>query len=161
MATKQTGTTGNLEKLYYDTAGSEANPTWSEVKRVKDLNTPLTKSEADMSRRESSWKLYKGALKDGSIEFTYVYKCGTDAVYDALLDSYVNGTALQLAAMDQAITETGARGFDGWFEVFDLSHDQPLEDGAMINVVAKPADNVAASSGSDSILVEPELLTVS
>lgn len=150
--------TGNQGKLYRNT-GTDASPVWSEVKRVIDLTTPLTKGEADVSRRESNWKLLKGTIKEGAIEFGYRYKRGadgTDAEYVALLGSYTAGTAIQFAAMDGDITTSGARGFKAFCECFDLTKNQPLTDGMVVSVVLKPTDHEESSS-----LVEPELVTIS
>lgn len=150
--------TGNQGKLYRNT-GTAALPVYSEVKRVIDLTTPLTKGEADVSRRESNWKLLKGTLKEGSIEFGYRYKRGkdgADAEYAALLDSYVSGTAVQYVAMDGDITDDGARGFSAFCECFDLTKDEPLTDGMVCNVVLKPTD-----AEEEGALVEPELIEIS
>lgn len=149
--------TGNQGKLYRNT-GTDATPVWSEVKRVIDLSTPLTKGEADVSRRESDWKLVKGTIKEGSIEFGYRYKrgaSGADAEYAALLTSYVSGTPTQYAAMDGDITADGARGFKAFCECFDLTKDQPLTDGMVVSVVLKPTDHE-----EEGALVEPELVEI-
>jgi len=141
--------------LLYRNTGTNASPVWVQVNRVSDLNTPLTKGEADVSRRESDWVLKKGTLKEGEISFTYRYKKGTDADYAVLLDSFVNDTPIQWAAMDQAIATSGARGFKAFFEVFDLSNDQPLTEGTTISVTMKPTDHEESDA-----LVEPELVTI-
>ncbi|PQO39344.1 hypothetical protein C5Y96_05680 [Blastopirellula marina] len=150
--------TGNQGKLYRN-SGTNDTPIWAEVKRVIDLSTPLTKGEADVSRRESNWKLLKGTLKEGSIEFGYRVKRGAngaDAEYAAFLDSFAAGTAVQYAAMDGDITEDGARGFKAYCECFDCSRDEPLTDGMVANIVLKPTDY--EDSGT---LVEPELVEIS
>lgn len=144
--------TGNACKLYYNT-GTDATPTWVEVTRAKDVSAPLSKGEADVSRRESNWKMSKGTLKEGGLEFGYQYKLGSDSVFDALVDSYLNGTPIQFAVMDQAIATSGAWGFKLFSEVMELPIDQPLEDGVVINVSAKPTDH--EESGS---LVEPDFI---
>ena len=99
-------------KAYYNT-GTDATPTWVEMTRCKDVSTPLSKSEADVSRRETRFKLARGAMIEAAVEIAYQYKKGTDAVFDALLDSFLNGTPIQVAIMDQAIATSGAQGLRG------------------------------------------------
>ena len=61
------------------------------------MSANLGKGEADVSARFSGWKLTKGALKELEISFTYRHKSGVDAVFDALLDAYINDTPLEFA----------------------------------------------------------------
>ena len=51
------------------------------------------------------------------------------------------------------ITASGARGFEAFCEVMDLTHDEPLTDGQTVNVVLKPTDH--EESG---VLIEPDLI---
>lgn len=148
---------GHKAKLYINTA-SNASPVWAELERAIDVSTPLSKAEVDVSRRGSNWKLVKGALKEGSIEFGYRYLAGadgTDADYEDLLDSFANNTPLQFAAMDGPIAGDGARGFKAYCEVMELPHDEPLTDGQVVNVVAKPTDYYVSGS-----LIQPELVVI-
>lgn len=145
---------GYLCKLYYNSA-THATPTWVEVKRAKDVSVPLSKDEADTSRRESKWKFSKGAQREGALEFGYQYKSGADTVFDMLLDSFLNGTAVQFAVMDGDITASGNQGLRAFMEVFDFPHDEPLADGVVYNIGLKLTDHEESSA-----LVEPDWYAV-
>jgi hypothetical protein len=137
-------------KLYYNT-GTHAAPSWVLMGRVRDVSVPLSKGEADVSRRESGWRLTKGALKENGLEFGYVYKSGTDTVFDMLLDSFLNDTAVEYAVMDDLITESGAQGLRCFMEVFEFPYDQALEEGQIFNVSLKGTPVEEAST-----LVQPD-----
>lgn len=142
-------------KLYYN-SGTHASPTWVEIKRAIDVSLAMGKGEADMSRRESGEELARGALKQRNIDFGYRYKIGADTVFDALMDSYVNGTPIQFAVMDQDITTAGAQGLRAFCEVMKADRDEPLADGVTVAFSAKPTDH--EESGA---LVEPDWYEIS
>ena len=145
---------GQAGKLYRNT-GTHATPVWSEMKRVKDVNVPLTKGEAEVSRRESAWEMFIGAMKQAGLSFGYQHKRGTDTDRAALADSYLNGTPIEFAVMDDDITTPGAFGFKGYFEVFEFPLDQPLKDGQTVACVCKLTEYEEAAT-----LIEPELITI-
>lgn len=147
---------GHAAKLYRNT-GTNASPVWSEIKRAKDVSVPLTKGEADVSRRESAWEMFIGALKSVGLSFGYLHKRGTDPDRTALLASFVSGTPIQFAVMDDDITADGAFGVKFYGEVFEYPLDQPLKDGQTVAVVVKPTE-FEEPAGT---LIEPSILTVS
>jgi hypothetical protein len=146
---------GQSGKLYRNT-GTHATPVWAEIKRAKDVSIPLTKGEAEVSRRESSWEMFIGAMKSSGLSFGYQHKRGTDADRTALLASYLNGTPIEFAVMDSDITATGAFGLRAYMEVFECPLDQPLKDGQTVAVVCKLTE-FEEPAGT---LIEPELITV-
>lgn len=123
-------------KLYYN-SGTYASPTWVEIVNAKDVTVPLTKGEADTSRRGTQWKTRKGTLKDASIDFQLVQEDG-DGAFDALLDSFVNGTPIELLALNGASNEPGAQGLRAYCEVFNFQDGQALESAVVYDVSAKP-----------------------
>jgi hypothetical protein len=137
-------------KAYYN-SGTHAVPTWNEAKYAINASANLGKGEGDVSGRYSGWKKSKGALKELEISFTYRHKRGTDAVFDAILDSYVNGTPMEWAIMDGDITLSKAQGPRAFCEVMSLNATQELENGVEYEVTLKPTWFEEASA-----VVEPD-----
>lgn len=130
---------GGIAKLYYETTTtwgrSDAtdvplSPTWAEITRAIDVTFNLTSGESDGNSRESIWEANAGGLLNASIDFSYRVKQGTDTIFDALWDSFVNDKGLYLAVMDQDITTVGSKGMTGIFCVTSATENQPLTDGA-------------------------------
>jgi len=127
-------------KLYRNTAtGNSAynTPTWVEIVNAKDVTVPLTKGEADASRRGSTWKTRIGTLKDASIDFQLIQQDG-DASFTALFDSYLHGTPIDLLVLNGSITDTAAQGLRATCEVFNFQDSQALEGAQTFDVSAKP-----------------------
>ena len=137
-------------RLYLN-GGTHATPTWTEITKAINVSANLGKGEADVSSRETSWKLAKGALKELEISFTYRHKAGADTVFDALLAAYLADTAVEFAVMDAAITESGAQGPRAFCEIFAMNLTQELENSAEYEFTLKPTYH--EESGS---LIEPE-----
>lgn len=155
MALTEKPVVGQECKLYYN-SGTHATPTWVEMTKAINVSVSLGKGEADASARYSDWKLSKGSLKELEISFTYRHKQGADTVFDALRGSYLNGTAIQLAVMDAAITETGAQGPRAFCEIMKMDVSQELENTAEIDFAAKPCYHEESST-----LIEPDWYEVS
>jgi hypothetical protein len=141
---------GKDAKLYYNSA-THATPTWVEITNAMDVNVPLSKGQGDISTRASGWRKKGAGLKEASIEFGYLHHRGADTVFDALLDSYVNDTPIELAAMDDDITLTGAQGLRAFMIAFDMSQGQALEEGIKYDFSFEPTQ--FDESGS---VVEPD-----
>ena len=147
MAINRGSIVGHEMKLYWDSASSPSSPTWVLVDRCKDLSVTNAKAQADVSRRASSWLLTAGGLKDLGLEFGYQYwqrkPTGQDTVYDALLSSFLVDTPMHFLVVDNVVPAPAGqttRGLELWVVVFDFGNDQPLSDGVVLNVVAKPTD---------------------
>lgn len=147
MAISRGSILGFEMKAYYDSASSVGAPTWVEIARMKDLSVTNTKNQADVSRRESDWMLFAGGQKDLALEFGYQYKpnqaAGGDTIFEALQDSHLNNTPMHLLIVDGATPPASGEtinGLDLWVVVFDFGQDEPLSEGVVINVVAKPTD---------------------
>ncbi len=137
-------------KAYYNSA-THATPTWNEAKYAINVSANFGKGEGDVSGRYSGWKKSKGALKELEITFTYRHKRGVDAVFDKILDSYVNGTPVEWAILDGDITLTKAQGPRAFCEVMSLNMTQELENGVEYEVTLKPTWFEEASN-----VVEPD-----
>lgn len=129
-------------KLYRNT-GSYASPVWNEIPHVGDVTVPLSKGEAEASTRNSRWKTRIGTLKDASIDFQLKRVAG-DLDFDALLDSFLNGTPIDLLVLDGPVTESGSQGLRATCEVFKLDNGQPLENAVVYDCSAKPCPSLNA-----------------
>lgn len=141
--------------------GTNASQTWTTMKRVVDVNCPLQKDTADVSRRESDWEMFIGGLKKSSLDFEYVYKNGADADFAALIDSFVNDTPIGLACTDLGVSETGAFGFSAYWVVEEAGLDQKLKEGMKIPFKLKLTDYeelVGEGEAAVSTLIEPEVI---
>lgn len=142
-------------KLYLN-GGTHAAPTWTEITKAINVSANLGKGEADVSSRETSWKLAKGALKELEISFTYRHKVGADTVFDTLLAAYLADTAIEFAVMDADITEAGAQGPRAFCEIFSMNLTQELENSEEVEFTLKPT-----YFEESNVLVEPDWYEVS
>ena len=117
-------------KLKRGTAGTQAS---TEMKNVKDVTLNLEKGEADVTTRGAAgWRVYVGTLKDASLEFEMNYD-PNDADYSALLNAFLNNTALSFFVSDGS-----GNGLDADFVITGFNNNQPLEEASTISVTAKP-----------------------
>jgi hypothetical protein len=114
--------------------------TWIEATNVRDVTIGLTKTRADMTTRGATWRLTRGALKEGPINFQVKWD-SADALCAALLDSWLNNTKLGLTFLDGDETLT-AQGPAGNWECMEFNRNEPLEEGVMIDVVVEPREYV-------------------
>lgn len=119
--------TGRQAKTYYN-SGTNATPVHAEAKFIKDLKLPLSKGEVALEDRESVWKKMLAGLKEVGLSGTYNKRRNTvDAIFAALMDSFLNDTPIQFHVMDDTITNSGAYGFKAYFQVFSLEKTEELE----------------------------------
>jgi len=131
-------------KLYRDSAASWASPVWVEMKDVRDCTTSMEKDQADANRRGSKVKRYVGAMKDYGIEFDFLRRKddGTsEADFQALLDSFLNNTRLNVAAMDGDIETAGSEGLHVEMECFRLTRGEQMGSVVIYSVLLKPTDS--------------------
>lgn len=140
-----------LECKLYRNTGTYETPVWSEIKNARDVTVPLTKGEADTSRRGSTWKTRKGTLKDASIDFQLIQDDG-DAHFAALFQSYVAGTKVDILALNGDIGDDNAEGLRATCEVFNFQDAQALEAAVVYDVSAKPTP--AKKANGDPIVPE-------
>lgn len=140
---------------HYNSA-TNASPTWVAMPSVGNLNVDLTKAEVELAERASGWLQTGGGRKQGAVTFDYLHNAGTDTVFDALLDSYLNDTPIEMAFMDQAIATTGAQGLRAPMLVTQLSQAQELDGALMFAVAVKVTRMVEGGS-----VIVPSWLEVS
>lgn len=140
MATKL----GLEARLYYN-SNTYASPTWVHVSRIKDVTLTLEKGEADVSTRAGSgWREIVNTLKDGSVTFSMLQApTGTDTVFAAFRDAWLNGTSIEVAVMDGVITTAGSQGLRATMTVSSFTRNENLEEAIMYDVTIRPtpADN--------------------
>ena len=118
-------------KLFRGVAGTTAA---TEMKNVKDVNLDLDKVEIDVTTRKSGgWRDYVAGLKDASLEFDMKYDTA-DANYKAMLQAYLNNTAVALFVSDGE-----GNGMDADWVISKFSVPQELEDAVKVSVSAKPS----------------------
>lgn len=145
---------GRLAKLYYN-SGTYGTPTWTEIKRVSDVNINLTKNTGSVTTRESPNQKTVVGAKVFQITATYHEKIATDTVLAAILDSYYadsptdTGGTMELAAMNQAIATTGSTGIRGFFAVNDATRGEPVGDSVNRNIVWDEIDHEESSAVVD------------
>ncbi len=128
---------GGDAKLYRNT-DVHATPNWSEMGNVRDNTLNLDKAKADLTTRANQgWRANKGTLKELSIETEIAWDT-EDGHFDALLDSYMNGTALDLVALDGSVETVGSLGVRFQGEVMSFSRNEPLEEGMTASVTIEP-----------------------
>lgn len=132
-------------KLYRNT-GTYGSPTWTEYKNVKDLGLNLTKAEADATTRGyGGWEALVSTLKKGALSFESVYDTA-DTGFVALLDSFLNNTAVEFAIADGPILTAGTKYIRASMEVFGFNKTENLTDVQRVAFDIKPtyADNAPA-----------------
>ena len=118
-------------KVKWGAAGAQAA---TALDNVISVSVNLTKAEADVTTRDSGgWRTIKGTVREASIDIELLYEAA-DAGFEALRDSYLNGTAVALLILDSATGEA----LDADFEVLELSREEPLEDSIKYMVTVKP-----------------------
>lgn len=145
--------TGQLCKLYRNT-GTNTLPTWVEIATVKDLSNPMNKDKADQSNRGSKFKKSTGAMIDASVTFQITYLNG-DADHAALRAAFLADTAIEFAIMSGDITTSGEEGLRAFCEVFEFSHEQPLNDGVTVDIEIAPTYHEESST-----VIEPSWYVV-
>ena len=120
-------------KLYYKVGGQNAGGAWVELTNVQDVETPLEKSEADVTTRgNNGWEALAGVLKRGSVEWKMVWDTA-DAGFTAIKNSFFNNAIIGLQILDSA----GGQGLQGDFEIFAFNRSEPLQEALTVSVTAK------------------------
>lgn len=143
MATKL-----GLDAAIYYNSGSYGSPSWNELTRVRDVTLNLEKGEADVSTRAGSgWREVVGTLKDASVSFTMLQApSGTDTVFAAIRDAFLNNTSLEFLILDGDIATSGSQGLRVTMIVLNFTRNENLEEaiGYDATIRPTPADNAPA-----------------
>jgi hypothetical protein len=131
-------------KLYYST--TFGTPTRIEITRAINVTVPVSKGKAELPSRLTRYKSKRPTLKEIGLDFGYRYTRGTDTVFAALRDSWLNDTNLVFWILDGSDQVIGAQGFVFPGQVFDFPIDQQLEDGQIINIGVDLAEHYESST---------------
>lgn len=133
-----------LECKLYRNTGSYGSPTWTECTSVKDVTLNLEKGEADVSSRGSGgWRDRKGTLKDASVDIGIIWAAAATDIA-AMLNGFLNGTAIEFAVASGAIADSGTEYFRCTYEVFKFTKEEPLEDAVTHSVSLKKTTSANA-----------------
>ena len=128
---------GYLAKLYRNTGTYDA-PTWEEIDLVRDVTVTLSADEVDLTTRASGGFKQAGAgLKELTFEFEARWK-GDDTNLAALRDAYLNGTSVELLALDGPVTTPGSQGPRTTCVITKFDRSEPLADAITVSITAKP-----------------------
>lgn len=143
MATKL-----GLDAALYYNSNTYASPTWVEATRIRDVTLNLEKGLADVSTRAGSgWRENVGTLKDGSVTFMMLQApTGTDTVFGAFRDAFLNNTSIEVLVLDGDRTTTGSQGLRATMIVSGFTRNENLEEaiGYDVTIQPTPADNAPA-----------------
>ncbi|PHR99583.1 MAG: hypothetical protein COA78_24760 [Blastopirellula sp.] len=138
MAFEEDGMIGGDAKTYYNT-GTHAIPVWVEITRIKDAKTNINKKMVELPAREGKGIGSRGSKITPELSFSYLYKKGTDTVFDALMDSLGNNTPIEFYAADDDVATSGTEGLRCVMEVSSIPMNQGLEDGVYLDIETKYA----------------------
>jgi hypothetical protein len=133
-------TVGLNYKLYRNTSGNYATPTWTVVNTVRDLTLNITKANADADARLSSWKGHVPTLKDASLEFELL-RTRLIGDNDAFRDAFLNDTIMDMAVADQLINNNGCEYWRADMFVMEFSRKEPLEGAVTTQIKMMPYVN--------------------
>ena len=134
---KQVGLSCELSR----NTGSYAVPVWSELDLARDVTVSLEAAEADASSRSSGgWRETIQSLKDASIEFEMVND-SADSGFTAVKNAFIDGTNLEVLALDGPVATTGSQGLRMTSAVSAFSRSEPLEETVTVSTTLKPTPN--------------------
>lgn len=139
-----------LDMKAYRNTGNFASPVWNEITTCRDVTLDLSKGEADLSYRGSTWRAKRSTLKEGNVDLEILYDPTVDD-HAALQAAFLNSTVLDMAFADGAINTTNTQYFRADFEVFGFSRSEPLEDAVTVSVPL----SIAYSSNAPSFNTVP------
>lgn len=135
---------GFKARTYRDTAGNWASPTWSNVGGIRDNTLNGSKEDIDGTTRDSGvFMEHLAGHIDAGIDSVYRPKqTGTsDPHLDAFIDSWLNGTPLLMAVLDDDVSTVGAKGLKAWMEVFNMTRSEAIGGAVEYTVSLKPTPN--------------------
>ena len=115
-----------------------ATPTWVAIARASSPSRSQGRPTSRKTYREATTSKNVTGLLDFEISFQYVQKgdaaTGSDTVLDALLDSLINDTELDIAMLDGPAGTTGSTGIRGPFTVSQCDKSEDDEDAVVYDV---------------------------
>ena len=118
---------------------------WTECTAARDVTLNLDANEADLTTRgNAGWRATRATLRDASVDFDLLWD-SADGAHAATVEkiraAYFAGTALAMAIMDGDIVISDNEGFGANWYITAFNRSEPLEEGVVISVTAKPFDH--------------------
>ena len=118
-----------------------ANPTWSRIKRVEDIEITDERSTNDYSAKGHDTQFSVAGARSSVVAFKYRKKRGTDPIFNELQAAYEDQSkVVDYVATDQDIATTGAKGFRGPYLVTKFSESRPYGNVVEYDVELRHAD---------------------
>lgn len=130
---------GLKSKLYRNT-GTYSTPTWDEVTNVKDLTLNMGANKAGAATRgNGGWDAVVPTVKQAELSFEMLWD-PDDADLEAFRSAYINGTTVEVAALDGTIGNSPADAHGLRFEgvVTKFSRAEPLAEVDSVSVTIEP-----------------------
>lgn len=143
----------------YINLGTDAVPAWTLMNFAEEFNIDMSKAEIDLPAGISGFKLGRGGDFEAPVAFKYSRPNPgiTDAVWDKLVDSFINKRPVQFGWTDLAMTDANAFGFKAWCEVMKLPFKKVNDESQALDIEAKPTDYYEDGQGVGG-LVLPEFI---
>lgn len=125
-------TTGRKSKLYFDETGA-GQGSWTELKKVGDVNMPDSRNMSAINTRESGFQMNAPGQRVVEITCNLKLKNG-DANTEAIRDAYEDETVIGIANYIGDMADIGAQGFQADCYVSEFPKNLPLEDWANSDV---------------------------
>ena len=146
---------GNLATEYLN-LGDYANPTWTRIKRVEDVDLPDERGGSEFRNKGSDFTRFIRGVRTKSIAFKYRKKRASDPIFDELKTAYDDpNVCVEYAALDRPIADSGANGFRGPFVVTKFSESRPFENVVEVDVELKMADADHPVTAGEPWEIEP------
>ncbi len=122
----------------YRNTGSWGVPTWNLVDNIKDLALNLSKTKSDVTRRATGgWRANVGTIREATVEFGQVWNTSDDD-YQTFLNSFLNGTAIDMMILDGAVGVAGSEGLRAEMEVMQFTRGEQLAEAMGCDVALEP-----------------------
>lgn len=109
------------------------------VERVRNVNIPLTKGEADVSTRDNNgWEAVLGTLKKASIEIECIFDPEKEN-QQMLVSAYMTNSNVALALLGGDKADAGTQGLWADFQVTGMTKGEELEEGQVVTFTVRPA----------------------
>ena len=125
-------------KIYRNT-GTPAAPVWTDCPEFENVSFSPSYDRAESNSRESPFGRIKLGLSNVSVSARLKTKPG-NTNYEALMDAFMLGTALDLLVLDGAETVVGSRGIRAAFHLVESPQDQSLSTRLYNGLTLVPAD---------------------
>lgn len=144
---------GRTCTLNYNT-GTYGSPTWVHIGRVSSPSRTQGRPTSRKTYREANNSKNVTGLIDNEISGQYVQKNAgqADTILDALEDSLLNDTVLDIAMLDGPAATTGSTGIRGPFVVSQLDKSEDDEDAVVFDfTLVEVEDDTIAETTSYTI----------